>query len=109
MTDPTPLDKAEAAAREAASNTDIVRIVATVLAAQQAMSQQQPAPPQCHHDHGRPRGRSASEWLALSCAVCIGGFGIAFASIALAIGGISAAILALVLRSMWRDTFQKGR
>ena len=29
------LDKAEAAAREAAGNTDVVRIVAAVLAAQQ--------------------------------------------------------------------------
>jgi len=102
------LEKAEAAVREAAADTDVVRIVAAVLAAQQAMQGQQPAPPSCHHDHGRPRGRSAGEWLALSCAVCVGGVGIAFASIALAVGGISVAILALVLRSMWRD-FHKTR
>ena len=108
MTEPTPLDKAEAAARDAAQNTDVVRIVAAVLAAQQAMQQQPTAPPACHHDHVRPRGRSAGEWLALSCAVCVGGVGIAFASIAIAIGGISVAILALVLRSMWRD-FHKTR
>jgi hypothetical protein len=38
----------------------------------------------------------------------VGGVGIAFASIAIAIGGISVAILALVLRAIWRD-LQKGR
>lgn len=96
------LDKAEAAAREAAGNTDVVRIVAAVLAAQQAV-QQQPVPAPCQHDHGRRPGRSAGEWIGISCAVCIGSVGIAFASIAIAIGGLSVAILALVVRSMWRD------
>ena len=101
MTEPSPLAKAEAAVREAADNTDVARIVAAVLAAQQTI-QQQPAPP-CQH---RP-GRGAGEWLAIACAICVGGVGIAFASIAIAIGGISVAILALVLRALWRD-IQKG-
>ncbi|MFL5910525.1 MAG: hypothetical protein ACJ768_08180 [Gaiellaceae bacterium] len=109
MTEPSPLDKAEAAAREAAGNTDIVRIVATVLATQQAVQQQaQPAQAACQHHHDRRPGRSTGEWLGIGCAVCVGGVGIAFASIAIAIGGIAVAILALVLRSMWRD-FQKGK
>ncbi|MHC3471200.1 hypothetical protein ACYF6T_21235 [Streptomyces sp. 7R007] len=108
MTEPTPLDKAEAAVREASADTDVVRIVAAVLAAQQAMQGQQPAAPACQHQHERRPGRSTGEWLAIGCAVCVGGVGIAFASIAIAIGGISVAILALVLRSMWRD-YQKGR
>lgn len=99
------LEKAEAAAREAAENTDVARIVAAVIAAQQAVQQQAP-PPACQHQH-KP-GRSAGEWLAISCAVCVGGVGIAFASIAIAIGGISVAILALVLRSIWTD-IRKGR
>ena len=107
MTEPTPLDKAEAAAREAAGNTDVVRIVAAVLAAQHAV-QQQAAPPPCQHQHERRPGRSAGEWIGISCAVCIGGVGLAFASIAIAIGGLSAAILAIVVRSIWRD-FNKGR
>ncbi|MDQ1037247.1 hypothetical protein QFZ75_003663 [Streptomyces sp. V3I8] len=103
------LDKAEDAAREAAADTDVLRIVAAVLATQQAVQQQTPAPPApCQHDHGRRSGRSAGEWIGLSCAVCIGGVGIAFASIAIAIGGMSVAILAIVLRSMWRD-IKKGR
>ncbi|MGW2232516.1 hypothetical protein [Streptomyces sp. NPDC001759] len=102
------LQKAEAAVREATADTDVVRIVAAVLATQQAVQQQaQPAPAPCQHHQHKP-GRSTGEWLAIGCAVCVGGVGIAFASIAIAIGGISVAILALVLRSLWRD-FQKGK
>jgi len=103
------LEKAEAAAREAAVNSAAVQIalaaveLAKASAAQQQLTDTKSA---CQHQH-KP-GRSTGEWLAISCAVCIGGVGIAFASIAIAIGGISVAILALVLRSMWRD-FQKGK
>jgi len=108
MTEPTPLAKAEAAAREAAANTDVARIVAAVLATQQAVQQQTPTQtPQCPHDHHKPR-RSAGEWIGIACAICVGGVGIAFASLALAILGGVAAIIALVLRDMWRD-MQKGR
>lgn len=103
------LQKAEAAVREATADTDVVRIVAAVLATQQAVQQQvQPAQAACSHQHDQRRGRSTGEWLGIGCAVCVGGVGIAFASIAIAIGGLSVAILALVLRSMWRD-FQKGK
>ncbi|MFG2948182.1 hypothetical protein [Streptomyces adustus] len=106
MTDDA-LIKAEAAAREAAVNTAAVQIALAAVelakAAQQQPVVQQPA---CQHQH-RP-GRSTGEWLGIGCAVCVGGVGIAFASIAIAIGGISVAILALVLRSLWRD-YQKGR
>lgn len=101
------LDRAEAAAREAAADSDVLRIVAAVLATQQAV-QQQTAPAPCQHQHDRRPGRSAGEWVGISCAICIGGVGIAFASIAIAIGGLSVAILALVLRSMWRD-YKKGK
>jgi alkylation response protein AidB-like acyl-CoA dehydrogenase len=108
MTEPTPLDKAEAALREAEGSTDVARIVAAVLATQQAMQQQAPAPAQhCQHDHRKQR-RSAGEWLGIACAVCVGGVGIAFASLALAILGGVAAIVVLVLRDMWRD-MRKGR
>ncbi|MFJ9427580.1 hypothetical protein [Streptomyces sp. NPDC101249] len=97
MTDDA-LTKAEQAVRAAEADTDVARIVAAVLATQAA--QQQPAAT-CQHQHRT--GRPAGEWLALACAVCVGGVGIAFASIAIAIGGISVAILALVLRSIWQD------
>ncbi|MEV7001132.1 hypothetical protein AB0N62_26050 [Streptomyces sp. NPDC093982] len=107
MSELTPLDKAEAAAREAAANTDVARIVAAVLATQQAVQQTPASAPQCQHDHHKPR-RSAGEWVGIACAVCVGGVGIAFASIALAILGGVAAIVVLVLRDMWRD-YQKGK
>ncbi|WP_309049255.1 hypothetical protein [Streptomyces sp.] len=99
------LRKAEDAVRDAQDSADVARIVAAVLATQTA--QQQTTAPACQHQH--PRGRSAGEWLGISCAICIGGTGIAFASIAIAIGGISVAILALVLRSIWRDVQKRGR
>jgi hypothetical protein len=101
------LEKAEAAAREASVNTAAVQIaLAAVELAKAAQAQPATQPPACGHQH-KP-GRSTGEWLAIGCAVCVGGVGIAFASIAIAIGGMSVAILALVLRSMWRD-YQKGR
>lgn len=111
VTEPTPLDKAEAALREAEDSTDVARIVAAVLATQQAMQQpsvsQTDMQPSCRHDHN-PR-RSAGEWIGIACAVCVGGVGIAFASLALAILGGVAAIVVLVLRDMWRDMQRKGR
>ncbi|MFC4466685.1 hypothetical protein ACFPH6_19495 [Streptomyces xiangluensis] len=101
------LDKAEAAAREAAVNTAAVQIaLAAVELAKAAQAQPAAQPQACAHQH--KQGRSAGEWLAISCAVCVGGVGIAFASIAIAIGGISVAILALVLRSIWAD-LRKGK
>ncbi|MFD5572251.1 hypothetical protein [Streptomyces cadmiisoli] len=102
------LEKAARDAVEAADNSEMVRQIAALLAAQQLLNQQQPAQHlrQCEHQH--KQGRSAGEWLGIGAAVCVGGVGIAFASIAIAIGAVSVAILALVLRSMWRD-FQKNR
>ena len=100
MNDPTPLDKAEAAAREAAVNTAAVQIaLAAVELAKAAQTQPAAQPHACEHK----QRRSAGEWIGIACAVCVGGVGIAFASIALAILGGVAAIVVLVLRSMWRD------
>jgi len=102
-----PLAKAEAAVTAAETNTAAVQLaLAAIELAKAASSQQQAAPPACSHQ--TKSGRSAGEWLAISCAVCVGGIGIAFASIAIAIGGLSVAILALVLRSLWRD-YQRNR
>lgn len=101
------LDKAEAAVREASVDTAAVQLAFAAMELAK-MAQQQPTAPQPACDHQHRQGRGAGEWIGISCAICIGGVGIAFASIAIAIGGISVAILALVLRSMWRD-FNKGR
>jgi hypothetical protein len=107
MTEPTPLAKAEAAVAKAESNSDVLAVAMAALElAKAAQAQQQPAPASCHHQ--TKQRRSAGEWIGISCAVCVGGVGIAFASLALAILGGVAAIVVLVLRDMWRD-FQKGR
>ncbi|MEV8046401.1 hypothetical protein AB0P02_21510 [Streptomyces griseoluteus] len=102
------LHKAEIAVTEASENTAAVQLaLAAVELAKTVAAQQQTAPTQgCQHQH-KP-GRSTGEWLGIGCAVCVGGVGIAFASIAIAIGGISVAILALVLRTIWQDV-QAGR
>ncbi|KUN91935.1 hypothetical protein [Streptomyces caeruleatus] len=106
--DLTPLDKAEAAAREAAVNSAAVQIaLAAVELAKAAQAQPTRQPHHCEHQH-KPR-RSAGEWIGIACAVCVGGVGVAFASLALAILGGVAAIVVLVLRDMWRDMQRKGR
>lgn len=107
MTEPTPLDKAEAAVREASVDTAAVQLAFAAMELAK-LAQQQPTGQQSECDHQHRQGRSAGEWLAIGCAACVGSVGLAFASIAFAIGGLSVAILALVVRSMWRD-FQKDR
>lgn len=103
------LEKAEAAAREAAVNTAAVQIaLAAVELAKAAQTQQKTAPQQvCQHEQHKAR-RGTGEWVGIACAVCVGSVGLAFASLALAILGGVAAIVVLVLRDMWRD-MQKGR
>ncbi|MES9523128.1 hypothetical protein [Streptomyces capoamus] len=96
------LQKAEAAAREAAANTvDVAQIVAAVLATQQAAQQQpQPAAPVQSFD--------ARKWVTIGGLGIAGGLVASLFAVAVAIGAVSVAILALVLRGLWRD-FQKGR
>ncbi|MEV5182890.1 hypothetical protein AB0K88_24330 [Streptomyces werraensis] len=101
------LERAARDAVEAADNTQMVQQIAAILAAQQLLAQQQPQAPACQHQ--QRQGRSASEWLGIGAAVCVGGVGLAFASIAIAIGALSVAVLALVVRSMWADVQKKGR
>ncbi|MFD6025684.1 hypothetical protein [Streptomyces griseoluteus] len=98
------LHKAEAAVREAETNTvDVAQIVAAVLATQQA-AQQQPA----------TVGQSPTQPFDTKKWLTIGGLGIAAGlvaslfAVAVAIGAVSVAILALVLRSIWQDV-QTGR
>lgn len=105
MTELTPLDKAEAAVKEASVDTAAVQLAFAAMEVAKMAQQSVPAPA-CDHQH--KQGRSTGEWLAIGCAVCVGSVGIAIGFIAFAIGGISVAILALVLRAMWRD-FQKTR
>ncbi|MFC4500650.1 MULTISPECIES: hypothetical protein [Streptomyces] len=101
MTEPTPLDRAESAVRAAEVDTVAVQLaLAAVELAKAATAQQQTAPPAaCGHDH--KRGRTAGEWLAIGCAVCVGSLGLAFASIALAIAACCATGCFLILHRLW--------
>ena len=101
------LEKAEAAAREAETNTAVVQLATVAMELAKLATQQQAPAQTCQHDHPKQR-RSAGEWIGIACAVCVGGIGIAFASLALAILGGVAAIVVLALRDMWRD-MQKGK
>lgn len=102
------LDKAEQAVRAAETDTAAVQLAFAAmelakLATQQQTQHQQP----CQHDHKRP-GRSPGEWLAIGGAVCVGGIGLAFASIALAIAACCATGCLLILRHLFND-LRKGR
>jgi alkylation response protein AidB-like acyl-CoA dehydrogenase len=111
VTDLNPVEKAEAAVRAAEIDTVAVQLaLAAVDLAKAAAAQQQAqaSARQCQHDHSKPR-RSTGEWVGIACAVCVGGVGIAFASLALAILGGVGAIVVLVLRDLWRDMQRKGR
>lgn len=104
MTEPTPLQKAEAAALEAAENTDVARIVAAVLAAQQIAQQQPAAAPA----PAPVRPFDSRKWLTIGGLGIAGGLVASLFAVAVAIGAVSVAILALVLRSIWHDV-QRGR
>jgi hypothetical protein len=104
MTEQSPLAKAEQAARDAAADTDIVRIVAAVLATQQANQQQTPA---CQH-HQPPQPFEAKKWVVIGGVVVSVGLVGALFAVAIAIGATCATACLLILRSMWRD-YLKGK
>ncbi|KOG58437.1 hypothetical protein ABZT16_23790 [Streptomyces flaveolus] len=92
------LEKAEAAAREAAANTvDVAQIVAAVLATQQAAQQQPQAPA------APVQPFDAKKWVTIGGLGIAGGLVASLFAVAVAIGAVSVAILALVLRGLWRD------
>jgi hypothetical protein len=100
------LDKAEAAVREAAGNTDVVRIVAAVLATQQAAQPTSAPPPPA--PARRPLGLYVAAGIGGAIALTFLAMAAALLAVAVAVGGVCATVCLLVLRSMWGD-FQKGR
>lgn len=99
-----PLEKAARDAVEAADNAEMVRQIAAVLAAQQIAQQQTPTPAP---GPARPEF-DARKWFVLGGLGIAGGLVASLFAVAVAIGAVSVAILALVLRGLWAD-FQKGK
>lgn len=99
----TPLERAAQEAVAAADNTELARTIAAVLAAQQ-INQQQPAPVA----QQAPQPFDSKKWLTIGGLAIVGGLVASLFAVAVAIGAVSVAILALVLRSIWHD-IQKGR
>jgi hypothetical protein len=113
MSDLTPLDRAEAAVREASTDTAAVQVaLAAVELAKLAASQQQPHT--CQHPAPQPEFNAKKWWtigglaIVAACTACFLALAFAVAAIAAAIGGTCATVCLLVLRSMWRE-HQKGR
>ncbi|MEU5892544.1 hypothetical protein ABZ835_37745 [Streptomyces sp. NPDC047461] len=113
MSELTPLDGAEAAVREASTDTAAVQVaLAAVELAKLAASQQQPH--HCQHPAPQPEFNAKKWWtiggLAIvgACTACFLALAFALAAIAVAVGGVCATVCLLILRRMWRD-YQKGR
>ncbi|MGW3936459.1 hypothetical protein [Streptomyces phaeochromogenes] len=98
------LDKAEAAAREAAVNTAAVQIALAAVELAKAAQQQ---PHQCHHDAPKQEF-NAKKWLVIGGVGSVCALAFAVASIAIAIGACCATGCFLILRSIWQST-QKGK
>ncbi|MCX4906849.1 hypothetical protein [Streptomyces sp. NBC_00878] len=104
------LDKAEAAVREASTDTAAVQLAFAAMELAKLATQQQAQQPSQQHacEHQHKQGRSAGEWIGIACAVCVGSVGLAFASLAIAIAACCATGCFLILRSIWQST-QKGK
>ncbi|MGW0764644.1 hypothetical protein [Streptomyces sp. NPDC002676] len=98
------IEKAARDAVEAADNTELVKQIAAVLAAQQLLNQQPPAT--CQHHQAQPF--DAKKWLVIGGVVVSVGLAGALFAVAIAIGATCATACLLILRSLYRD-YQKGK
>jgi len=107
MTDSSPLGKAEAAAREAETNTVAVQLALAAVELAKAAAQQQA--PACQHHEARSTFDAKKWWtigaLAIvgGCVACALALAFAMAAVAVAIGATCATVCLLILRSVWND------
>lgn len=99
-----PVEKAARDAVEAADNTEMVRTIAAVLAAQQLQQPPQQPAPQVQ----RPLGLYVAAGIGGAVALTFLAMAAALLAVAVAVGGVCATVCLLVLRSVWQD-MQKGR
>ncbi|MFF1297953.1 MULTISPECIES: hypothetical protein [unclassified Streptomyces] len=113
MSELTPLDRAEAAVRDAETNSAAVQVaLAAVDLAKTAAAQQQP-----HHcQHHTPQQQfDARKWWTIGGLVIVGAGAVsmlalafAVAMTAIAVGACCATCCLLILRALWRD-IRNGR
>jgi hypothetical protein len=98
------LEKAARDAVEAADNSEMVRQIAAILAAQQLLNNQPPAAP-------APVRREfhATQWLVIGGVVVSVGLVASLFAVAIAIGAVCATACLLILRGLWADFQRKGR
>ncbi|MEU4487361.1 hypothetical protein AB0H94_21195 [Streptomyces purpurascens] len=96
------LEKAARDAVEAADNSQMVQQIAAILAAQQILNQQQPAPAPARQEF------DAKKWVVIGGVVVAGGLVASLFAVAIAIGAVCATACLLILRGLWAD-FQKGK
>ncbi|MFF0593196.1 hypothetical protein [Streptomyces antibioticus] len=96
------LEKAARDAVEAAENSEMVRQIAAILAAQQLLNQQQPASAPARREF------NATQWLVVGGVVVSVGLVASLFAVVVAIGATCATACLLILRSLWAD-FQKGK
>ncbi|MCI3272134.1 hypothetical protein [Streptomyces cylindrosporus] len=101
------LQKAEAAAKEAATDTAAVQVALAAVELAK-LAGQQPAHT-CQHHAPQPEF-NAKKWWTIGALVTVGGcvacalaLAFALAATAIAVGGTCATACLLVLRSIWRD------
>jgi hypothetical protein len=102
------LERAEKSVRAAETDTSALEIAKLAMELAKLAAQQQAAVPAPHGGCQHGRGNDAGKWLAIGGAVCVGGIGLAFASLAIAIGAVCATACLIVLKTMW-EQHQKGR
>ncbi|MHB9862166.1 hypothetical protein [Streptomyces sp. YIM S03343] len=102
------LDKARQDAQDAAQDTEMVRLVAAVLAAQEITRQQTPVPAPVRQPDPRPLGLYVAAGIGGAVALTFLAMAAALLAVAVAVGAVSATVCLLVLRSLWQD-LQKGK
>lgn len=97
--------RAEAAVQEARADSQMVELVAALIAAQQ----QADAKSVCQHQHPAPvkPSSSAGKWIAVGIAGSFLAVALAVSMVAFAIGAVALTVCVLVLRSVWQQWQQE--
>ncbi|TXJ73287.1 hypothetical protein E2C11_29545 [Streptomyces lavendulae] len=96
------LEKAARDAIEAADNSEMVKQIAAILAAQELLAQQQPRKPAVP-----AQPFDAKKWVVIGGVTVSAGMAAALFAVAIAIGAVCVTACLLILRGLYRE-IQKG-